>query len=125
MKRNIKLSATRIGTFLSCKQKYWFNYNDKLPKLSNPSFKLGLAVHESLELAGNIYKKKEKLTKADEKKVLEKYDEISVREGIEDMAVHLEGKDLVKKRLKKFLTGRKILDLEIKFGFWGKDGGKF
>ena len=27
-------------------------------------------------------------------------------------------------RLKKFLTGRKILDLEIKFGFWGKDGGK-
>lgn len=124
MKRNIKLSATRIGTFISCKQKYWFNYMDKLPKLSNPSFKLGIAVHESLELAGKIWKQKEKFTETDIKKILEKYDEVSVREGMEDMVVHIEGKDLVRKRLKKFLTGSKILDLEIKFGFWGKDGGK-
>lgn len=123
MAKNIKVSATRINSFLSCKQKYWFNYNEKLPKLSNPAFKLGLAVHESLELAGNIWKQKEKFTKTDINKVLKKYDEISIREGIEDMAVHAEGKDLVRKRLKKFLTGRKILDLEIKFGFWGKDGG--
>lgn len=124
MAKNIKLSATRIGSFLSCKQKYWFSYRKKLPKLSNPSFKLGLAVHESLELAGQILKEKGKISPADEKKVMQKYDEISVREGIEDMAVHIEGKDLVRKRLKKFLVGRKVLDLEIKFGFWGKDGGK-
>ena len=124
MAKNIKLSATRITTFLSCKQKYWFNYYDKLPKVANPAFKLGLAVHESLELAGNIWKEKEKFTAADKKKILKKYDEISVREGIEDFEAHLEGKDLVKKRLKNFLVGRKIKDLEIKFGFWGPKGGK-
>ena len=123
MAKNIKLSATRIETFLSCKQKYWFNYNDKLPKLSNPSFKLGLAVHESLELAGRIWKEKEKFSKADIDSVMDRYDEVSIREGIEDLVVHREGKDLVKKRLNSFLTGEKVLDLEIKFGFWGEDGG--
>lgn len=124
MAKNIKLSATRINTFLSCKQKYWFNYYDKLPKVANPAFKLGIAVHESLELAGSIWKSKEKFMKTDIKKILKKYDEISVREGMEDMEVKDEGKNLVKKRLNSFLAGRKIIGLEIKFGFWGKDGGK-
>ena len=124
MAKNIKLSATRINTFLSCKQKYWFNYHEKLPKLSNPSFKLGLTVHESLELAGSIWKEKEKFSKKDTEIVLNKYDEVSIREGIEDMDIHKEGKDLVKMRLKKFLTGEKLIGLEIKFGFWGPDKGK-
>lgn len=120
---NIKLSSTRINTFLSCKQKYWFNYYQKLPKVANPSFKLGLAVHESLELAGKIWMEKGKFTEADKKKILEKYDEVSVREGIEDYEIHLEGKDLVKKRLTNFVIGEEILGLEIKFGFWGNDSG--
>jgi RecB family exonuclease len=124
MAKNIKVSATRINSFLSCKQKYWFNYHDKLPKLSNPSFKLGLAVHESLELAGNIWMKKEKFSKADIEKVIKKYTEVSIREGIEDYAIHDEGKDLVRKRLNNFIAGQKIIGLEIKFGFWGPHGGK-
>lgn len=124
MAKNIKLSATRINTFLSCKQKYWFNYMDKLPKLSNPVFKLGLAVHESLELAGQIWQEKGKFTKTSMKKIMEEYDRISIKEGIEDHAIHEEGKDLVRKRLNSFLTGEKIIGLEIKFGFWGPDGGK-
>jgi putative RecB family exonuclease len=121
---NIKLSATRINTFLSCKQKYWFNYHDKLPKLSNPAFKLGIAVHESLEFAGNIWMEKGKFTKADIDKILTKYDEISVREGVSEYDIHSEGKDLVRKRLKKFVSGQKLIGLETKFGFWGPDGGK-
>jgi len=123
MAKNIKLSATRISTFLSCKQKYWFNYYEKLPKLSNPAFKLGLAVHESLELAGNIWMEKEKFSKADIKKVMAEYDRISIREGIEEYSSHLEGKELVKKRLNNFISGEKLIGLETKFGFWGKDAG--
>ena len=123
MAKNIKISATRINSFLSCKQKYWFNYYDKLPKIGNPAFHLGLAVHESLELAGVIWQQKGKFSKTDTKKILDKYNEVSVREGMEDHAVHLEGRDLVKKRLKNFLVGQKIIGLEIKFGFWGKNAG--
>lgn len=123
MKSNIKVSSTRISSFLSCKQKYWFNYYSKFPKVSNPSFKLGTAVHESLELAGNIWKKKEKFSEADIKKILEKYDNVSISEGIEDYEVHAEGRELVSKRLRSFMTGKKIIGLEIKFGFWGENGG--
>lgn len=123
MSKNIKVSSTRISSFVSCKQKYWFNYYSKMPKVSNPSFKLGLAVHESLELAGNIWKDKEKFSKEDVAKILEKYDMISVSEGIEDYEVHTEGRDLVKKRVNNFLTGKKIIGLETKFGFFGKDSG--
>lgn len=115
MAREVKLSATRIGSFLQCKQKYWFNYVDHLPKLANPVFRLGLAVHESLELAGNIWQKKEKFTATDQKKILKRYDEVSVQEGIEDMSIHLEGKELVKKRLNDFDLG-KIVGLELEFG---------
>jgi CRISPR/Cas system-associated exonuclease Cas4 (RecB family) len=50
MAKKIKLSATRVSSFLSCKQKYWFSYHERLPKVANPSFKLGTAVHETLEL---------------------------------------------------------------------------
>jgi len=113
----VKLSATRIGSFLRCKLKYWFQYHKRLPKVSNPSFKLGLACHESLEMAGGIWMEKEQFTKNDIKKILEHYDKVSVREGIDDMSIHIEGKELVKNRLNSFLSGTKLLGLETKFGF--------
>jgi putative RecB family exonuclease len=124
MAKNIKLSATRIGTFLRCKQKYWFMYHDKLPKVENDAFKLGIAVHESLEEAGKIILEKGKLTDADKKKVLKVYDQVSIKEGLSDMGLHKEGKTLVKKRLSDFLSGKKLVGLETKFGFWGRDGGE-
>jgi len=74
-------------------------------------------VHESLELAGQIWMKKEKFTAADKKKILKKYDEISIREGIEDMNIHKEGRQIVMNRLNNFALGDRILGLELKFGF--------
>jgi len=125
MAKNIKLSATRVNTFLSCKQKYWFNYYQKLPKVSNPAFKLGLAVHESLELAGHIWldNQRTEFTKADIEKIMDEYNRVSIREGIEEYSSHLEGRELVKKRLLNFVTGERLIGLETKFGFWGKDAG--
>lgn len=117
MSKTIKLSATRIGSYLRCKRKYWFQYVEHMPKLSNPSFKLGLACHESLELAGKIWMEKGKFNKSDYKKILDYYDKISVREGIEAMEVHAEGKRLVKARIEDFALGTKIVSLEEKFGF--------
>jgi putative RecB family exonuclease len=123
MAKNIRMSASRTNNFLSCKQKYWYTYIEKLPKVENASFKMGLAVHESLELAGHIWLEKGKFDSDDVEKIMEKYNEISIREGISDYENHLEGKDLVKKRLNAFMTGQKVIGLETKFGFWGPDGG--
>jgi hypothetical protein len=114
--KNIKLSATRIDSFLECKYKYWCNYVEHLPKVPSLAFRLGLAVHESLELAGNIWKEKGKFTKTDKKKILAKYEEVAVKEGIQDKIIHDEGKKLVSKRVNDFDLG-KILGLEIRFGF--------
>lgn len=117
MNKKIKLSATRVNTFLSCKQKYWFSYVEHLPKVANPAFKLGTACHETLEFAGIIWKEKSEFTKSDIKKIMDKYDVVSIQEGITEMTIHKEGRDLVKKRLNNFTVGQKIIDLEFKFGF--------
>lgn len=117
MSKDFKLSATRVSTFLKCKKKYWFQYQEKIPKLSNPAFKLGLACHESLELAGRIWIEKEKFEPSDLEKIFLLYDEISVREGIEELEVHQIGRDLVESRLSSFSLGNKIISLEETFGF--------
>jgi RecB family exonuclease len=117
MGREIRLSATRMSTFLQCKQKYWFNYVEHLPKLDNPVFRLGIAVHGALEFAGKIWQEKDEFSKADITKILKEYDRLSVSEGIEDMTVHKEGRELVKKRVKDFRLGKRIVSLETKFGF--------
>jgi len=80
---------------------------------------MGNACHETLEYAGNIWMKKGKFTDADVKKILKKYEEVSVKEGISDFSVHMKGEELVKSRLGSFDLG-KIIGLEIKFGM-GKD----
>ncbi len=119
--KGIKLSATRVSSFLSCKYKYWANYYTKYPKVPNPAFKLGLACHESLELAGDIWMNKGKFTKTDRKKIMDMYDKTSIQEGIADMSIHAEGKELVNRRLDNFDTGGKIIGLELKFGFTKKN----
>ncbi len=117
----IKISATRINVFLECKKRYWFQYKKRYPKMSNPAFRLGIACHRALEFAGSRWKEKGELTKEDIKDVLEKYDVISVVEGIEEYGIHLEGRALVKMRASNFMSGKKILALEKKFGFHGDE----
>lgn len=115
-KKQIKLSATRISTFLRCKLKYWLNYYEYLPKATNPAFLLGRAVHESLELAGQIWMEKGIFSDDDKKKILDLYEKVSIREGIDDMLIHEEGKRLVKNRIDNFDLGKGIISLEYEFG---------
>ena len=117
MARPIKISATRIQSFLKCKKKYWFQYVKHLPKMGNPAFKLGIACHESLELAGQLWVEHGALTDEDKTKILDFYNEISVREGIEEMEAHLTGQTLVSNRINDFDLGEKIISLEETFGF--------
>jgi RecB family exonuclease len=116
----IKLSATRISMFLQCKWKYWCRYKEHFPRLFNPVFALGTACHESLEFAGKIWQEKGRFTEEDKIKIIEKYDESAAKEGLSDLAVHSEGKDLIRRRIEDFAVGRSIIGLEDTFGM--KDG---
>jgi len=120
-KEIIKVSATRISSFLRCRLKYWFNYHEHLPKVSNPAFLLGRAVHESLDLAGQIWMTKGFFTADDRKKILDLYENVSIREGVEDLSIHQEGKRLINNRLDDFALGKGIISLEYEFGNKGND----
>ena len=119
--KTVKLSATRINTFLQCKLRYWYSYEDHLEKLANPVFKLGLACHDTLEKAGRLWKENnlDKFSTEEIKDLLKYYDEVSVKHGIEDYEDHLVGKDIIKGKLKNFKVGDRIVGIEDRFGFEG------
>ncbi len=115
--KEVKLSATRVNTYLQCKWQYWCNYVEHYPRTSNLSFKVGTAAHSALEYAGKLWMKKGKFTKVDKGRILEEYVKCAVKEGVDDIAVQNEIEDLVEKRINDFALGDKILGLEIKFGW--------
>jgi RecB family exonuclease len=116
---DIKLSATRIEMFLECKYKYHCSYIDRLPKVPSPAFRLGTAVHEALDLAGRIWMEKGMFDPPAKKRILKHYHKIAIQEGIQDMGIYKDGEVLIKNRINNFEVGKKILGLEIKFGFMG------
>ena len=119
--KEVKLSATRISTFLQCKLRYWLQYVKKTEKMSNPSFKLGTACHEALEFAGNLWMKEnlQQFSEDQKQDILKAYSTAAAKEGILEYAGYLEGRDLVLNRINNFSLGRKIVGLEIRFGFDG------
>jgi hypothetical protein len=112
--KEIKLSATRVSMFLSCKWKYFCNYMLHLPRKPNISFKLGTAVHESLSLAGSIWQVNEKFSAADIAKIKDMYNKTAAKEGILDTSVYHEGLHMIMSKM-KFFTEGKILTIEDKF----------
>jgi len=122
MAKEIKLSASRISTFLSCKLKYWFQYIEKIIKLDKEVFIFGNVVHNTLEFAGGLFiKNKNKFLKKDYKKIYDFYNTVSIELGLEDPELCKEGKGLVEKRLADFMDGRAVIGLETKFGFKKED----
>jgi RecB family exonuclease len=112
--KEILMSATRMSSYLSCKFKYYCTYVLKYPRKSNVSFKLGIAVHESLAKAGELYMAKDKLTANDIKKIKDTYRTVAAQEGIQDMSSYDDGIEMVLSRVNDFGTG-KIVTIEDKF----------
>ncbi len=110
----ILMSATRMTMFLTCRWKYYCNYILHLPKKPNISFKLGIAVHESLALAGKIWQENEKFTQKDVEKIKDMYNTTAAKEGIADTNVYHEGMQMVLNRVNNFVNGT-ILTVEDRF----------
>ncbi len=118
MGKNIKLSASRISAFLSCKLKYWFQYVEKSIKLEKDVFIYGNVIHNTLEFAGSLFIKNGNMfLKEDYNKISDFYNSVSIDLGLEDSELYKEGKGLVEKRLASFMDGRAVIGLETKFGF--------
>ena len=120
-KKTITMSATRMSMYLTCKWKYYCNYVLHLPRKDNASFKLGIAVHESLAVAGDIWKKNEKFTEKDIVKIKAMYNKMAAKEGIADTNVYHEGLAMVMARVSDFANGT-ILTVEDRFRVTTDDG---
>ena len=114
--KEVKLSATRINSFLRCKLKYWLGYIEHYPKLINPAFLFGRVAHETLEDAGRIWMEKGEFSEEDKVELMRLFDVYAAKEGLDDYEIHVEGKKLVKERIDNFELGRGILSLEENFG---------
>lgn len=110
----INMSATRMSAYLTCKFKYWCGYVLHMPRKSNVSFKLGIAVHESLAKAGGIWQKKEKFTASDIRRIKDEYRKVAAKEGIQDMSLYDDGLEMVLNRVNEFDIG-KIITIEDRF----------
>jgi len=117
----INMSATRMSTYLTCKFKYWCGYVLHMPRKSNVSFKLGIAVHESLAKAGEIWQKKGKLTASDIRRVKDEYRKVAAKEGLQDMSIYDDGLEMVLNRVDEFDMG-KIITIEDRFTVTTSDG---
>lgn len=119
--KEILMSATRMSTYLTCKWKYYCGYVLKLPKKANASFKLGIAVHESLKKAGEIWQKKSQFTAADIRSIKDEYRKVAAREGLQNMSIYDDGLEMVLNKLDGFDTG-KIITIEDSFRVMTPDG---
>lgn len=121
-KEFIAMSATKMSMYLQCRWKYWCNYVLHLPRKPNVSFKLGLAVHEALALAGDIWKQHEGFTKEHIEKIKDMYKKVAAREGVSDTKVFNEGFQMVMNRLKNNFANGRILTIEDKFEVYTDQG---
>jgi hypothetical protein len=121
-KESIAMSATKMTMYLQCKWKYWCNYVLHLPRKPNVSFKLGLAVHEALALAGDIWKQSEGFTKEHIEKIKDRYKKVAAREGISDTTIYNDGFQMVMGKLKNNFSNGKILTVEDKFEVYTDQG---
>lgn len=119
--REISMSATRMSTYLTCKWKYYCGYVLKLPKKANASFKLGIAVHESLAKAGEIWMEKGKFTADDIRVIKDEYRTVAAREGLQNMSIYDDGLEMVLNKLDGFDVG-KIVTIEDSFKVATPDG---
>lgn len=99
--KDIKLSSTRLKTFLTCKRKYYYNYIEhirghKVPKDMPQEYEIGNAVHLALK---ELYSKRSSYTDAKKLQIdLDK--ELDAQKGESELDAYLIA--LQKKRLEAF-----------------------
>ncbi len=99
--KNVKLSSTRLKTFLTCKRKYYHNYIEhiqghEIPRDMPKEYEIGTAVHEALK---ELYSKKGSYESTDELKrdLHRELDKVCGKSELDKYLIAMQ-----KKRLDKF-----------------------
>jgi len=117
--KNIKLSATRLKTFLTCKRKYYHNYiqhidSHEIPKDMPKEYEIGVSIHTALK---ELYSNQNRYSDINElKKDLHKeLDRVKGESELEKFQVKLQKKRMdvfCENEIKRFNDGWEVYDCE-------------
>lgn len=125
--RERPLSSSSIKTYLQCVLKYYYRYEDKKPRPGKtPALAFGIAVHAALEHLHKL------ISESSQPPTPEMYDDVisvfmshAVSNGLDDMSIYQEGRDLITKRLDNIDPEEKVLGLELQFNLKTPKGTPF
>ncbi len=125
--RERPLSASSIKTFLQCSLKYYFNYEEKKPRVQGGEhLAFGTALHAALEEMHTIVSKTgQPPTKEVYDRVVDVFVKSAVHDKMVSQALYAEGKDILLPRLDGVDPEEKILGLELKFELKTPNGTPF
>ncbi len=113
--KDIKLSATKLKTFLTCKRKYFYAYvqsikGHQIPKDMPEEWEIGTAVHDALNI---LYSKKPFYTDADElKKDLDKeLDAVCGKSELDKYLIEMQKRKMIEfahNEIKRFRDGFRV-----------------
>lgn len=111
------LSASSIKTFLQCALKYYFRYEEKKPREGKTGpLAFGIAMHTALEYMCNELKRTRQAPSPETyNKVLEVFMQEAAANGLDDLNVYQEGREMLIGRLDNADPTEKIIGLELNF----------
>lgn len=115
--RKRPLSSSSINTYLQCLLKYYYRYEDKKPRGGKTGpLAFGIAMHEALEYLHTVIGETGEAPDAEVyDKVLGVFMSSATENGLSDMAVYQEGRDILLARLDAVNPKEKVLGLELRF----------
>lgn len=118
------MSATRLNVWCQCGWRYRCMYHSYLPRIDSIFFKLGTAVHQTLEFAGRLVRDEygRDFTGEEVSQIMDQFIKCAAKERIEDTTLLKDGQDMVMNKLRDFSVGREILSLERRFRVETEEG---
>nr|WP_321266835.1 PD-(D/E)XK nuclease family protein [uncultured Sulfurimonas sp.] len=117
--KNVKLSATKLKTFLTCKRKYYYKYiqnlkNHDIPKDMPQEYEIGTAVHEALK---ELYLKKNSYDNLDDLKRDLEYElnRVCGKSELDKYLIDMQKKKLTtfcQKEIERFCDGWQVKECE-------------
>jgi len=125
--RSRPLSASSIKTFLQCALKYYFRYEDKKPREGKTApLAFGIAMHSALEFMCNELKRTRTAPSPETyNKVLEVFMREATANGLDDLSIYQEGREMLISRLDNADPTEKIVGLELGFNLKTPNGTPF
>lgn len=115
--RERPLSASSIKTFLQCTLKYYFQYEDKKPRVAGGEhLAFGTALHAALEELHKVVSETgQPPTEETYARVVDTFMQSAVQNKMVNQALYSEGKDILLPRIDGIDPNEKVLGLELKF----------